>query len=114
MHLLIVEDDDLMRDLLRTLALSIDEHLKVVEADTVEEALSLWQKNSIDLILCDWHLPGTQDGIDLVRQIRMEDSDIPVLMITPSPIVKRSSAAPKSVSMPLSASRLRLTMSFVG
>lgn len=82
MKVLIVEDDTLMRDLLVTLAISIEESLDVVEADSVESALSLWRESTIELILCDWHLPGTLDGIDLVRQIRKEDAKVPILMIT--------------------------------
>lgn len=47
-----------------------------------DDALQLWQDGNIELILCDWHLPGALDGIDLVRQIRKKDTSLPILMIT--------------------------------
>ncbi|MHA7878823.1 MAG: response regulator [Saccharospirillum sp.] len=82
MKLLLVEDDTLMRDLLRTLAISIDEQLNVHEAGSADEAIRLWHDTAFDLVLCDWHLPGALDGIDLVRHIRKQTEQIPILMVT--------------------------------
>lgn len=35
----------------------------------------------VDLVMCDWNMPG-MTGMDLLRQLRTVDPDIPFLMVT--------------------------------
>ncbi|NQV46708.1 MAG: response regulator [Rhodospirillaceae bacterium] len=77
-HILIVDDDKEIRDLL---ARFLDKHgLRVtVAADgrDMKKALADWK---IDLIVLDLMLPG-EDGLTLCRNLRSESS-IPVIMLT--------------------------------
>ncbi len=45
------------------------------------EALSLARKSSFDVILLDLSLPG-MDGLELLRRLRSDDTNTPVLVIT--------------------------------
>ncbi len=56
------------------------EGFEVLLAATGPEGLALAERESPDLILLDWMLPG-MDGLDLLRRIRAA-SPVPVLMLT--------------------------------
>lgn len=77
-HILVVDDDREIRDLLGKF-LGQHEHRVTTAADGVEmrKALEDW---NIDLIVLDLMLPG-EDGLSLCRNLRAE-SDIPVIMLT--------------------------------
>jgi two-component system, OmpR family, response regulator len=77
-HILIVDDDKEIRDLLGRF---LDKHgLRVTTAGDgreMKKALSDW---NIDLIVLDLMMPG-EDGLTLCRNLRA-DSNIPVIMLT--------------------------------
>jgi CheY-like chemotaxis protein len=78
-RILLVEDDEVMRDL----AIQILESAgyKPVVAASAEEALELFKqhKDSIDMLFSDVHLPG-KNGIDLADLLRKEKPGLPVLL----------------------------------
>jgi len=59
----------------------------VVTALSVEEALSAMEANSVDLVLTDYRIPKV-DGLDLVRFIRENRRDIEVIMMTGYPSIE--------------------------
>ncbi|MEC4674814.1 MAG: response regulator [Nitrospirota bacterium] len=79
MKVLVIEDDELIRDIL----------VKVLEKNgftqnavgTGEEGLSLAQANSYDAIVLDINLP-TIDGYEVLKQIRARGGHTPVLLLT--------------------------------
>ncbi|MFS1523077.1 sigma-54-dependent transcriptional regulator [Microbulbifer sp. 2304DJ12-6] len=74
-HILIVEDEAIIRTALRKL---LERHrYKVSEAGSVREALSKYRLNTVDLIISDLRLPGAP-GTDLLKPA----GDIPVLIMT--------------------------------
>lgn len=77
-HVLIVEDDEMLRSFL-TLHLE-DAEYKISCAATGEEALSIYAKEKIDLIVLDLTLPDL-DGLDILERIRKE-SAVPILILT--------------------------------
>lgn len=77
-HVLIVEDDEHLRSIL-TLHLEAAEY-KISSAGTGEEALSIYAKEKIDLILLDLTLPDL-DGMNILERIRKESS-VPILILT--------------------------------
>ncbi|MCI0844296.1 MAG: response regulator transcription factor [Chloroflexi bacterium] len=81
LKVLIVDDHDIVRKGLAML-ISRQEGLSVVaEAGTVAEAVEKARKSVPDVVVMDIHLPdGT--GIEACRDIRDENSDIKVLMLT--------------------------------
>jgi DNA-binding response OmpR family regulator len=77
-RVLVVDDEHALRRLLR---LYLErEGYSVVEADNGLDALSVLQRNSIDLALVDVMLPEL-DGFSVVRRIR-EKSALPIILIT--------------------------------
>ncbi len=75
--ILVVDDEPVIRDyFVRTLS-----EYRVLTAASAEEALSLIEKDPIDLILLDIKMPGL-DGIETLRRIKKLDKDIPVIMLS--------------------------------
>jgi two-component system response regulator ResD len=77
-RLLIVDDEDRIRRLLR-MYLEREEYT-VDEADNGEDALELALTNDYDLILLDLMMPG-KDGIEVCRELR-EKKATPVIILT--------------------------------
>ena len=54
---------------------------KVTAASDGVEGLSLFSPEKFDLVITDVKMPGIS-GIEVLRRIREQDSDVPVLVIT--------------------------------
>jgi len=77
--ILIVEDDNSLRKLFcKTLQRN---NYHTLEASCAEQALSLMEIETIDLIITDIMMPG-MDGFEFIRQLREAFIDIPILIIT--------------------------------
>jgi two-component system phosphate regulon response regulator OmpR len=77
-HLLVVDDDRRIRDLLsRFLA---EEGYRVSTAETAKEARAKLGGLAFDLLILDVMMPG-ENGFDLAKSIR-GTSDVPILMLT--------------------------------
>ncbi len=84
MCVLIVDDSSVMRKIIqRSLRLAGLEIETVLEADNGEQALTIVQQNTVDLIFSDINMPK-MDGLEFVRQLQgMEAAKgIPIVMIT--------------------------------
>jgi DNA-binding response OmpR family regulator len=80
MHLLIVEDDDRLRRLLKRL-LEEERHVVEVAADG-DEALALATTlNGIDVIILDIGLPDIS-GLEVARRLRQKRLEVAILMLT--------------------------------
>jgi DNA-binding response OmpR family regulator len=79
MHILVVEDERRMRELLRQ-GLTEDGHTVTVAEDG-REGLSLAEGFAFDLIVLDVMLPG-QDGFTISRRLRAQHNRTPILMLT--------------------------------
>lgn len=82
LKVLLVEDDTEGRTLLRIMLGQIGiSH--VIETRNGQEALDLIKSvpDGIDLILCDWNMPG-MDGPTLLQHVREHETYIPFLIIT--------------------------------
>jgi CheY-like chemotaxis protein len=72
---LVVEDEILIRVLIAEELRA--EGFLVVEASTADEALSYFQAGfQVDLVLSDIELPGTLNGLELIRRLRAEAPDL--------------------------------------
>ena len=80
MTILIVEDDAVLREFLRT---ALADEFDVAAAVTGEEAVELTRRLRPDVVLLDVMLPGLS-GLDVVRQIRADRElrDTRVLVMT--------------------------------
>jgi EAL domain-containing protein (putative c-di-GMP-specific phosphodiesterase class I) len=83
-RVLVVDDE---RDLLDVLATMLaDAGWQVDTAGNGREALTLVDANRFEVILSDIDMPG-MNGVELLREIRGRDLDVPVLLITGHPRV---------------------------
>jgi len=80
MRILIVDDEEVLRDVLETVLRR--EGFDVLLASSGEEALSVLDgADEIDLVILDIMLPGIS-GIDTLRSIRVSTPALPVIIIT--------------------------------
>jgi DNA-binding response OmpR family regulator len=75
---MVVEDDHAVRSLVRMLL--EDDGLTVVEAATGSDAIDVFARHPVDLVLLDLRLPG-MNGFDVCRELR-RTSDVPIIMVT--------------------------------
>ncbi|HLZ72706.1 MAG TPA: response regulator transcription factor [Dehalococcoidia bacterium] len=78
MHVLVVDDDERVRNVMRR-ALRLEGH-RVSEAADGEAALRNLREADPDLVILDLRLPGI-DGIEVCKRLRSV-SEVPVLMLT--------------------------------
>lgn len=76
---LIVEDDDAIREALRE-AITTDGHVAVCAADG-GQAVRLFGEDTFDLVLLDIMLP-VLSGYDVCRKIRDKNRTVPIIMLT--------------------------------
>jgi two-component system phosphate regulon response regulator OmpR len=77
-HLLVVDDDRRIRDLLSRFLLA--EGYRVTTAKTAAEARTRLDGLRFDLLILDVMMPG-ETGFDLVRDLR-SSSSVPIIMLT--------------------------------
>ena len=84
MRILIVDDDPSVRRMIVILLKHIG-HTDVVEAETVHQALHMFDDKPADFIITDWNMPHLTGG-DLIKIIRStpEGKEIPILLMTGS------------------------------
>lgn len=85
MHLLIVDDSELMRTIVEQV---IRENLKAtadkitfLHAANGKDAMDIVNKEPVSLIFLDWNMP-VLDGVEFVREIRSTENKVPIIMIT--------------------------------
>lgn len=78
-NVLIVEDEELMRSILRQLIEG--EGYRVFTADSAESALAVFSSNRIDVTLTDIKMSG-RDGLALLDQIKAADEEAIVIIMT--------------------------------
>ena len=78
-QILVVDDEEAVRNILSRFFAK--KEYKVLTADTSERAIAILEKEKVDAVLLDIHLPGL-NGLDTLRKIRASWPDIPVVMIS--------------------------------
>ena len=78
-HVLVVDDEELYRRALERILSRMG--LIVSVARDASEALAVVSGQSVDLVLCDVRMPGI-NGIELVRQLKDLEPDVPCIVIT--------------------------------
>jgi two-component system phosphate regulon response regulator PhoB len=77
--ILLVDDEPAIQDMLK-FSLQ-DNGFKLLQAETARDAWLLLEKESVNLVVLDWRLPDLE-GIELLRRIRHQFVDLPVIMLT--------------------------------
>ncbi|PYQ33950.1 MAG: hypothetical protein DMF55_10590, partial [Acidobacteria bacterium] len=79
LRILVVDDEEVIRDVLATLLEK--EGYEVAVASTAGEALTLFEAEPYDVVLLDLMLPD-RSGLDLLRDVRRQDPDAVVVIVT--------------------------------
>jgi CheY-like chemotaxis protein len=83
---LLVEDSELNRKLMRRQLESID-GTRVSEAPSATDALDLLERQDVDLLVADIHMPG-MSGLDLIRTVRIRErtlgTRLPIVVVSAS------------------------------
>ena len=77
--ILVADDDKTCRDSIQKV-LEREGHT-VQTAESVDRALATLDTGHFDLVVCDYRMPG-KTGIDLLVEMRLKQSQVPVLMIS--------------------------------
>lgn len=80
-NLLIVEDEEAIRDMLRFSLSKAD--FSIIDAESAEQAIHILKNKTPDVIIVDWMLPK-QSGLDFLMWVRNEEflNQIPIIMLT--------------------------------
>ena len=90
LRLLLVDDDDAVRSLLR-MTLPAGEFV-VIDAADGEQALAELERERPDIVLLDWKLPGRSGG-EVLAALRREHPGLPVIVLTADMTAKTREAA---------------------
>jgi DNA-binding NtrC family response regulator len=110
---LIVDQDPSVRGVL-TKALARFGH-DALTASNAAEALQALGSSHIDLVICDWSMAGPVDGLELLRSLREEDRDVPVIMLTEFGTIEHAVSAMRAgathyLAKPFQNEQLQLTI----
>src|SRR5208337_4132463 len=78
-HLLVVDDEEQIRGVCRSIA--EEAGMKVFDVSTAEEALEVLEVSPVDILLTDLRLPGTS-GLELLKRVTRLFPDMAVVMLT--------------------------------
>ena len=79
--ILIIEDEEPIRRVLKRILSEEDSSYEVHEADNGKEGLKKIINNNYDLVLCDIKMPK-MDGIEVLQSIKPLDKSLPFIMLT--------------------------------
>lgn len=110
---LLVDNDPSVRGVL-TKALARFGH-DTRTASNAAEALQALATSHVDLVICDWSTPGELDGHELLRILREEDRDVPVIVLTAFGTIEHAVSAMRAgathyLAKPLQNEQLQLTV----
>lgn len=81
MTILIVEDDPMVRSVIRSFINKLNTRMNLLEAGNVDQAKKIFEERQVDVLLLDVYL-GHQYGPDLLSWIRKEEYKVDVILIT--------------------------------
>lgn len=81
-YILIVDDEQPIREMIAT-ALDLAGY-QSLEAENTQQAHQMIIDKRPDLVLLDWMLPGSSNGIELCRRLKNDDltTEIPIILLT--------------------------------
>jgi len=89
--LLIVDDELGAR---QSLEVILEDDYRVLSAESGQEALEVFKKETIDLILLDVNMPD-MDGLEVLRKIKEQDEEIDVIMVSALNLARKAADAIK-------------------
>lgn len=87
-RILLVDDDEVMRELLKQVLESSEFHVTL--AATVSEAIHLIDTEPYDALISDLHMPGAGDGFTVISAMRHKHPSAVTLLFTGYPALKEA------------------------
>jgi DNA-binding response OmpR family regulator len=87
-RILLVDDDEVMRELLKQVLESSEFHVTL--AATVSEAIHLIDTELYDALISDLHMPGAGDGFTVISAMRHKHPNAVTLLFTGYPALKEA------------------------
>lgn len=84
-RVLVVDDDQVDREMIRRALLRDNSQIEITEACTVNEGLAIYDSNEFDVVLLDYHMPQ-RDGIEMILELRnrVRDFGSAIIMMSSS------------------------------
>ncbi len=79
-RVLVADDSSTMRKIILRSLLAVGVK-DVAEAADGAEAVAMFAPGKFDMVLTDWNMPGLT-GLEVLKAIRAQDANIPVIMVT--------------------------------
>lgn len=80
-RILLIEDEDAIRRVLKKILLEEDRDNEIVEAADGKSAIETFGEGNWDLVFCDIKMPHV-DGVEVLEHMMSVNSDVPVIMIS--------------------------------
>jgi DNA-binding NarL/FixJ family response regulator len=118
LKLLLVDDHEMFRQGMKFLLADLDEHLEFTDAASCEQAMVVLSSESIDMVLLDLNMPGSQ-GLSSLHEIKTLYPGLPIAVLSgeDNPSLVReaidqgaSGYVPKSSSSQVLIAALRLIL----
>ena len=93
MDTILVVDDE--RGVRESFNIVLKDHYHVLMAQSGKEAINIFSKNYVDLVLLDIRLPDV-DGVDLLRKLKVTEPGVEIIMITAVKSIQTAVQAIKS------------------
>jgi len=81
MKILLVDDSRTKRNIWKKVIAQIDGAEALEAADGIEALKSIADNGPFDLMLVDWNMPN-MDGFTMIRKVRENDKNTPIIMVT--------------------------------
>ena len=91
--ILVIDDEPNYRLILSEIAK--EEGYEVLTAESAEQAMPLIRETDLDLVITDMRMPG-MDGMELLKEVKIFNSELPVIMITAFGEVEKAVTAMRS------------------
>ena len=78
-RILVIDDEDIIREMLRDI-LEPEGH-DIIEANNGKKGLSIFDPDSIDLVITDIMMPE-KDGFETIAELREKKSDVKIIAFT--------------------------------
>ena len=84
MHILLIDDHDIIREGLKHILLGEFPSATIDELSHAEDVMTKMVDSTFDVVICDMTMPG-RSGLDVVKQVKQTHPKLPVLILSMHP-----------------------------
>ena len=106
MKILVVDDEDLVRNLAREVINYYFNNTDIIMADSGENGWKKFQDTRPDLVITDVWMEEENSGLMLAKKIKAESPETPVIIMTGTPPEKMPEAVDRTIEKPFKIDKL--------